>query len=136
MDLTGGNWFLPITIVPGLGMLILSTSNLMVTLSNEIVTMIKSSNEEAIITKKLSQLRLLNMAMVFFYISVALLFVSAIINAIYSSDNISLYVSMLAIIIAIIGLLLLIIYSFRAVKIRQRQFKKMLNLDIKKLKMQ
>ena len=129
MDLTGGNWFLPITIVPGLGLLILSTSNLMVTLSNEIITMIKSSNEKVIITKKLSQLRLLNMTMVFFYISVALLFISAIINGLYSSEKASLYISILAIAIAIMGLLLLIIYSFRAVTIRQNQFKKQLPLN-------
>lgn len=30
------NWYLPITIVPGVGLLILSTSNLMVILSDEL----------------------------------------------------------------------------------------------------
>jgi hypothetical protein len=117
------NWYLPITIVPGLGLLILSTSNLMVTLSNEISAMIEHSKEKTLITKKLTQLKLLNMAMVFFYVAVALLLVSAVLNGLYTIDKISLYISVLAIISALIGLLSLIIYSFRAVTIRQNQFK-------------
>jgi len=126
MDLTIGNWYLPITILPGLGLLILSTSNLMVTLSNEINKMIKDSSERSIIIKKLSQLRLLNMTMAFFYVSVALLFISVVIKGLYNFDKVSLYISVLAIVLVIIALLFLIIYSFRAVKIRQNQFKKVL----------
>ncbi len=117
------NWYLPITIVPGLGLLILSTSNLMVTLSNEISTMIEHSKEKTMITRKLAQLKLLNMAMVFFYVAVALLLISAVINGLYTIEKTSLYISVFAIISALIGLISLIIYSFRAVTIRQNQFK-------------
>lgn len=117
------NWYLPITIVPGLGLLILSTSNLMVTLSNEISMMIDHSKEKAMITRKLVQLKLLNMAMVFFYVSVALLLVSAVLNGLYTIEKTSLYISVLAIISALVGLFSLVIYSFRAVTIRQNQFK-------------
>ena len=126
------NWYLPVTIVPGLGLLILSTSNLMMTLSNEISTLIKNTKDKTIITKKLSQLRLLNTTMVFFYISVALLFVSAVVNGLCSIENASLYISVFAISLVIIGLTFLIIYSFRAVKIRQNQLKKMLQLNLEK----
>ena len=126
MELTMENWNLPITIVPGLGLLILSTTNLMVTLSNEIKAMIRDSGENSIIIKKLSQLRLLNMTMVFFYVSVALLFISVVTSGLYNLEITSLYISVLAITLAIIGLLLLVIYSFRAVVIRQNQFKKLL----------
>lgn len=117
------NWYLPITIVPGLGLLILSTSNLMVTLSNEINTMIESSKQKIIITKKIKQLKLLNMAMVFFYVAVAFLLISAVINGLYTVEKTSLYISVLAIIFALIGLFSLVIFSFRAVTIRQNQFK-------------
>ena len=117
------NWYLPITIVPGLGLLILSTSNLMVTLSNEINTMIESSKQKIIITKKIKQLKLLNMAMVFFYVAVAFLLISAVINGLYTVEKTSLYISVLAIIFALIGLFSLVIFSFRAVSIRQNQFK-------------
>ncbi|WP_158849416.1 hypothetical protein [Algibacter sp. L1A34] len=121
------NWHLPITIVPGLGLLILSTSNLMVTLSNEISGMIENSNKKSITARKLKQLRLLNMAMVFFYVAVALLLISAVINGLYEVGKTSLYTSVLAIIFALIGLISLIIYSFRAVTIRQNQFKSKLD---------
>lgn len=121
------NWHLPITIVPGLGLLILSTSNLMVTLSNEINAMIENSKKKAITARKLKQLKLLNMAMVFFYVAVALLLISAVINGLYEVGKASLYTSVLAIIFALIGLISLIIFSFRAVTIRQNQFKNKLD---------
>ncbi|MEL0650834.1 hypothetical protein V6246_05330 [Algibacter sp. TI.3.09] len=121
------NWHLPITIVPGLGLLILSTSNLMVTLSNEINAMIENSKKKAITARKLKQLKLLNMAMVFFYVAVALLLISAVINGLYEVGKASLYTSILAIIFALIGLISLIIFSFRAVTIRQNQFKNKLD---------
>ena len=126
------NWYLPVTIVPGLGLLILSTSNLMIALSNEISTLIKNTKDKTIITKKLTQLRLLNTTMVFFYISVALLFVSAVVNGLCSIENASLYISVFAISLVIIGLIFLITYSFRAVKIRQNQFKKRVQLNLEK----
>ncbi|GAL62655.1 hypothetical protein [Algibacter lectus] len=116
------NWHLPITIVPGLGLLILSTSNLMVTLSNEISGMIENSKKKVITAKKLKQLKLLNMAMVFFYVAVALLLVSAVINGLYEVGKTSLYTSVLAIVFALIGLISLVTFSFRAVTIRQNQF--------------
>ena len=117
-----GSWYLPMTIVPGLGLLILSTSNLMVTLSNEIKAMISSSGSKDIISRKLSQLKLINLAMVFFYSSIAFLLVSALISGASKIQGISLYISKLAIFFAFLGLIILMFYSFRAVGIRQNQF--------------
>jgi hypothetical protein len=116
------NWYLPITIVPGLGLLILSTSNLMVTLSHEISAMLDTAKEKTIIARKLKQLKLLNMAMVLFYIAVALLLISAVCNGLYAIDKVSLYISVLAIVFALLGLFALVTFSFRAVSIRQNQF--------------
>ncbi|QXP53077.1 hypothetical protein H0I25_11125 [Cellulophaga sp. HaHa_2_95] len=121
------NWYLPITIVPGLGLLILSTSNLMVTLNNEISTMVEYAKEQTMIIRKLAQLKLLNMAMVFFYVAVSLLLVSAVLDGLYTIKKIAFYISVLSIISALIGLFSLIIYSFRAVTIRQNQFKNQLD---------
>lgn len=121
------NWYLPITIVPGLGLLILSTSNLVVTLSNEISSMMEHSKKKTIIAKKLKQLKLLNMAMVFFYVAVAFLLISAVIHGLYSVEKIALYIALMAINFALVGLISLVIYSFRAVSIRQNQFKNSIN---------
>ena len=124
------NWYLPITLVPGIGLLILSTSNLMVTLSNELSGFIKEqSKDESIISRKLSQLKTLNRAMVFFYIAVACLAIAGLIgglqlNSLKNSDT---YISIVGIIIMLLGLVSLIKYSYKAVSIRQDQFKTKFN---------
>jgi len=124
------NWYLPITIVPGIGLLILSTSNLMVTLTNELGGFIKEqSKDESIIHRKLAQLKTLNRAMVLFYIAVASLAIAGLIGGLqlkmikYSVT----YISVLGIVIMLLGLFSLIKYSYRAVSIRQDQFKTKFN---------
>ena len=120
------NWYLPITLVPGIGLLILSTSNLMVTLSNELSGFIKEqSKDESILLRKLAQLKSLNRAMVLFYISVACLAIAGLIGGLQLSaiKNSATYISVIGILIMILGLLSLIKYSYRAVSIRQDQFK-------------
>ena len=122
------NWYIPITIIPGIGLLILSTSNLMVTLSTEINTLIHNTDEnDVIINKKLIQLKLLNRAMVLFYIAISCLVTAALIGGISLKLEIeaalALYVIILGIIMLLLGLFWLIKYSYRAVSIRQDQFK-------------
>ncbi len=120
------NWYLPITLVPGIGLLILSTSNLMVTLSNELSGFIKEqSKDESILLRKLAQLKSLNRAMVLFYISVACLAIAGLIGGLQLNaiKNSATYISVIGILIMILGLLSLIKYSYRAVSIRQDQFK-------------
>jgi len=122
------NWYIPITIIPGIGLLILSTSNLMVTLSSEINILIHNDDEnEAIINRKLIQLKLLNRAMVLFYIAISCLVVAALIGGISVQfgveTTLTLYVIILGISILLLGLFWLIKYSYRAVSIRQDQFK-------------
>lgn len=122
------NWYLPITLVPGLGLLILSTSNLMLNLSNEISSLINNANvEDGIIKRKIIQLKRLNLSMVFLYIAVACLVSSGLIGAIGASvnlkSNVAIYIAILGIIIILSALVLLTIYSFKAVSIRQDQFK-------------
>ena len=124
------NWYLPITLVPGIGLLILSTSNLMVTLSNELSGFIKEqSKDESIILRKLAQLKTLNRAMVLFYCAVACLAIAGLIGGLQlnSIKNSATYISIIGIIIMILGLLSLIKYSYRAVSIRQDQFRIIFN---------
>jgi hypothetical protein len=124
------NWYLPITLVPGIGLLILSTSNLMVTLSNELSGFIKEqSKDESIIVRKLAQLKTLNRVMVFFYIAVACLAIAGLIGGLElnSIKDSATYISVIGIVIMILGLLSLIKYSYKAVNIRQDQFKTKFN---------
>ena len=119
------NWYLPITIVPGIGLLILSTSNLMITLSNEIDSLIKEQNiSKSIISRKLTQLKTLNRAMVLLYTAIACLAIAGVIGGlqIEAIKNGLTYASILGILILLIGIIFLIKYSFKAVSIRQDQF--------------
>ncbi len=124
------NWYLPITLVPGIGLLILSTSNLMVTLSNELNGFkIEDLKDDAIFSRKLAQLKTLNRSMVLFYSAVACLAIAGLIGGLQLSSikNSATYISVIGIVIMILGLLSLIKYSFKAVSIRQDQFTKKFN---------
>lgn len=124
------NWYLPITIVPGIGLLILSTSNLMVTLSNELSGLIKEqSKDETTLKRKLTQLKTLNRVMVFFYIAVACLAIAGLMGGLQVSliKDSATYMSIIGIVIMLLGLFSLIKYSYKVVGIRQDQFKTKLN---------
>lgn len=123
------NWYVPITIVPGIGLLLMSTSNLLGQLSGEIKDLIREhSDYQSLLRRKLLQLKLLNLAMVFLYASVASFVISGLIAGLYQSvhsmrDDIPIYFSVAGIFCCLGALTLLIVFSFRAVKIKQDQFR-------------
>ncbi|WP_299709358.1 hypothetical protein [uncultured Tenacibaculum sp.] len=123
------NWYLPITILPGIGLLILSTSNQLIALSNEISDRLKlDSCDDDISNRKLRQLKLLNKGLVGLYIGAGAMVTSGIISGIqnfYSfSNTFGVIIMLIGVISIFISLGYLITYSLRAVKIRQEQFKK------------
>jgi hypothetical protein len=70
-------WYLPITILPGIGLLIISTSSLIVSLNNELERLLEEAKtNELLIQKKLSQMRLLTYSMSGFYVSTAMMVLS------------------------------------------------------------
>ncbi|WP_298339764.1 DUF2721 domain-containing protein [uncultured Algibacter sp.] len=123
-------WYVPITILPGICLLILSTSNIMIDLSREIKVLINENegNASTLIERKLNQLKLINSAMALLYLSV----VNFVLSALFSGlkENVGwnfkgdIYVLFLGILVAILALLSLMLYSFRAVKLRQDQYHK------------
>lgn len=123
------NWYVPITILPGIGLLLMSTSYLLGQLSDEIKYLIDHhSNYDKLLSRKLEQLKLLNMAMVFLYGSVACFAISGLIAGFYQSTHmiggdLPIYFSVVGILCCLVALTLLIFFSFRAVKIKQDQFK-------------
>ena len=121
-------WYLPITILPGLGMLILSTSTQMMGLSAEIGSLLSNKCREfehIIAERKIKQLALLTRSSVLLYIAAGCYVLSGILGAIlpsgeFSIQNIILYIGTICIFLALV---LLIIYASKAVAIRQLQFK-------------
>ena len=121
-------WYLPITIIPGVGLLINSTTTQIMALSSEINNLVsKSCNDfqHNIADRKIKQLTLLTRANFFLYLSVAFYVFSGILGVVIESKssfalpNLSLYAGTLTIFAAIIQLN---VYAFRAVKIRREQF--------------
>jgi hypothetical protein len=118
-------WYVPITIIPGIGLLILSTSAILLNLNGEISQLNKSRSQYSeIINLKLKQLKKLSIAISMQYLSVLFFLFSGIIRAIYMDEKIwSEYVLLAGVLAASISISILLIYSIKAVSIRQKHLK-------------
>jgi len=125
-------WYLPITILPGIGLLILSTSNLAVSLNKEMEELLKEATSyERLISKKVDQLQLLTYSMTGFYISTALMVLSGIVSVLPNvgvglEKGWGLGILLLGVVFIFVSLVLLIVYSAKAVRIRKEHFKQCL----------
>ncbi|OEK01947.1 hypothetical protein BFP97_10645 [Roseivirga sp. 4D4] len=128
------NWVIPLTLLPGIGMIIMSTSHLSTATSDEINQLLRDDLcDTSLIKKKISQLFLLNLAKVGLYISIAVFSVAGLIEAIFTLQS-EMHDSGLRTILLIIGVstlvlatLLLIVFSTRKVKIKRDQFLNRIN---------
>ena len=130
------NWYLPITIIPAIGLLILSTITQMLSLSSEISGLVSgqcSVFQHKISARKIKQLGLLTRATAMLYVATGCYVLSGIVGVIFENDgvwslpSVMLYIGTVFVFIAIT---LLIIYAFKAVKIRKDQFANMNIHDI------
>jgi len=118
------DWYLPMTIIPGVGLIILSTSNIMLALNSEITQLNNDVKNSEIIELKLSQLKRVSISIVFQYIGVLLFLMSGIIKSIFSlSESIPKTFLTIGVIIVGISLFILLFYSIKAVGIRQKHLK-------------
>jgi ABC-type protease/lipase transport system fused ATPase/permease subunit len=122
------NWYLPITIIPGLGMLILSTVTQLLNLSTEINSLLSkkcSEFQHHISARKIKQLGLLTRANALLYLATGMYVLSGILGIVLASESLkslpsmTLYIGTLFVFVAIT---LLITYAFRAIRIRKDQF--------------
>jgi hypothetical protein len=121
------HWYLPITILPGIGLLILSTSNQLIALSNEISERLKLEIcNDQISQRKLKQLKLLNKGLVGWYLGAGIMVASGILSGIQNLYNFSNTFGIIAMLSGVLSVFIpisfLIVYSMRAVKIRQDQY--------------
>lgn len=127
-------WYLPITILPALGMLILSTTSQMMALSAEINNLLQNKCSEfqhLIADKKIRQLGLLTRASALLYLASGVYVLSGILGALIENKSLLDMPSLLlysGTILVFIAFILLILYAFRAVKIRKLQFENNYNL--------
>lgn len=120
-------WYIPITILPGIGMLILSTTNQMMMLSAEIGELLSdkcSQFQHDISDKKIKQLGRLTRAAALLYVSAACFVLSGILGAFILGtawERIPEFVLILGVILVLIALCLLIMYGVHTIRIRMMQ---------------
>lgn len=120
-------WYIPITILPGICLLILSTSNIMIDLSSEVRLLIQENKTTSnLIERKLRQLKLINRAMALLYVAIGGFVISGLLSGVSDSigmhNNVGIYVLFIGMGLALLALCSLILYSFRAVRLRQDQY--------------
>ncbi|MCB0447716.1 MAG: hypothetical protein KDD03_09430 [Gelidibacter sp.] len=121
-------WYLPITILPALGMLIFSTTSQMMTLSSEISSLLSNKCtdfEHLIAGKKLKQLGPLTCYGALLCLTSGIYVLSGILGALLYNESLLDLPSLLlysGTILVFIASVLLITYAFRAVGIRKMQF--------------
>ncbi|MGI9544693.1 MAG: hypothetical protein ACR2MX_15635 [Cyclobacteriaceae bacterium] len=128
-------WYIPITILPGVAMLILSTTSQMMSLSGEIGGLLSQKCtpfEHHISALKIHQLGRLTRSATLLYISAACFVLSGILKGV--SINFSLMaipnmVLYIGVILLMAALALLIIYGFHTIKIRKAQHEQNPNLE-------
>lgn len=123
------DWVIPLTLMPSLGMMILSTSNLSTATSNEITSLIQDQmSDKQPIEQKIKQLFLLNVANVCLYIGILVFGIAGLIDGIFSLQS-PMHDGTLRTIMLIIGIsslviatIFLVYFSIRKVKIKRNQY--------------
>ena len=118
-------WYVPLTIIPGISLIILSTSNIMLALNNEIYKLgFEKNRMEEIIKLKLLQLKRVSISIVFQYVGVLLFLFSGILQTVFSTpENLSRWLLFTGVLSISISIIILLIYSIKAVTIKQKHLK-------------
>ena len=121
-------WYVPIAILPGIGVLILSTTNQMMALSNEFDHLLLHKGVDdynrRIAALKLDQLKRITRAATLLYVSAAGFVLAGMLGALLENKMLD-YVPNVVLIggvgLVLIALFLLVSYGYRAIRIRQLQ---------------
>lgn len=120
-------WYIPITILPGVGMLIMSTTGQMMALSTEIGTLLSEKCtpfQHNISDMKIKQLTKLTRSLSLLYGSAACFVLSGILGAIMpgmAKTEVPNYVLITGVVLVLIALIILINYGVHTIKIRKLQ---------------
>ena len=117
-------WYIPITIIPGIGLIIVSTSNILLELNIEITTLQSAIDENIQIIKlKLVQLKILSISIVFQYLGVLFFLLSGVSSSLFTFELLPKYLLLTGVGLLILSIILLLAYSIKAVSIRQKHLK-------------
>ncbi len=114
-------WYGPLTILPAVALIILSTSGFIIELNKEISVMEKEKNSDTgIIKLKIKQLKRLGTANGFLYGSALIFLVAGIIKMLFASEALFLFIMLLGVVAITIALTFLFIHSVKSIHIRQK----------------
>jgi len=115
-------WYIPITIIPGIGLIIMSTSNLLIALNNEVSAMIRKREIfSEIIALKIGQMKRLNWAMVFLYTGILCFLLSGLLAVLINPLSFLVRIIMIAgVACSMVAIVYLISFGFRSVGIRKQ----------------
>lgn len=117
-------WYVPITILPGIGLMILSTSNLLIALNSEIKELEHAKDILYVtITQKIVQLKRLNYALIGLYIASLLLVLGGVSGELFINKKWMNYIVFAGVLFLAISILLLVLYSIKSLKIRSKHLK-------------
>lgn len=125
------NWYIPITLLPSVGFFIVASTSVSNALSLEIARLIEQQREveRMTIEKKIEQLRLVNSALVSLYASGVFLAIAGLFGGLQYAIMLHLE-ALIEVLICIgigctiIALILLMVYSIRAIRIKENQLKR------------
>lgn len=117
-------WYVPLTILPAIGLIITSTSSFIIALNAEIIQLeIDEVKNKKVIPLKLGQLKKLGIANAFLYGSALVFLIAGLSKAVNSKEEVFSVLMISATIFTTIALVFLFIHSIKSVQIRQNHLK-------------
>ena len=115
-------WYIPITIIPGIGLIIMSTSNLLIALNTEVSALNRKREIfSEIITLKIGQMKRLNWAMVFLYTGILCFLLSGLLAVLINPLGLLVRIIMIAgVACSMVAIIYLTSFGFRSVSIRKK----------------
>lgn len=127
--MVSSDWILPITLLPAVGLFIMSTTALSSSISSELNVLIFSHHctQPDIIRRKIMQLRRLSLALFGLYMSASSFAVAGLLGGLTAQEYLSMFnvvnvLLFIGVFFVVAALVLLVIYAMNAVKIKQQQF--------------
>lgn len=114
-------WYGPLTILPAVALIILSTSGFIIELNKEISAMeTEKTGDTEIISLKIKQLKRLGTANGFLYGSALIFLTAGILKMLIASETLFLFIMLLGVVAITIALTFLFIHSVISIHIRQK----------------
>ncbi len=117
-------WYGPLTVLPAIGLLVLSTSNFIISLDKELSGLEKDKvKRHEIIRLKISQLKRLGIANSCLYGSALLFLVAGMSKAVILNNDLFFIIMLSGVVTTTAALVFLFIHSLKSVQIRQKHLK-------------